>query len=143
MRWMRGIANAVLMVTLVKPVVRRMVARWRRQARESAAATIGVPMQELFEIALVEELAPPGPDLESDLLEDSEELTGRSTLRTMLVVVALAATIAVATAAVATLIRRRREARAARTEQSEWVAMPVGTATEQVDDRVVEEALVE
>ena len=63
MRWMRGIINAVLMVTLVKPVVRRMVARWRRRARESAATTIGIPVQELLEAALIAELAAPAADL--------------------------------------------------------------------------------
>ena len=58
MRVIHGVANAVLMVTLIKPMARLAVRRWRRQAQESRAAAIGVPMQELFEAALVEELAP-------------------------------------------------------------------------------------
>ena len=56
MRLVRGSVNAVLMVTLVKPVVRLFVARWRKRMQESAATTIGIPMQELMEAALIEEL---------------------------------------------------------------------------------------
>ena len=56
MNVIRRIGNAVLMVTLVKPVVRLFVARWRKRMQESAATTIGIPMQELMEAALIEEL---------------------------------------------------------------------------------------
>ena len=52
MRLVRGIVNAVLMATLIKPIVRLTVSRWRRRARESAAATVGIPVQELLEISL-------------------------------------------------------------------------------------------
>ena len=58
MKVIRGVANAVLMVTLIKPMARLTVGRWRKRVQESPAAVIGIPVQELFEAALVAELAP-------------------------------------------------------------------------------------
>lgn len=131
MRWMRGIVNAVLMATLVKPVVRRMVARWRRRARESAATTIGIPVQGLLEMALIEELTPPAADLQPSPAETPEQLAGRGMIRTVLIAGAVVTVIAVAAVAIGAMIRRRREAREAQAEGSEWVAVPVDASAEE------------
>lgn len=144
MRSMRGVANAVMMVTLVKPFVRLMVARWRKRAQESRATTIGIPVQELFEAALLEELAPPIAELQAVTEELVEEEAGRIAMRTVVIAsAAIAATVGIAVA-VATVIRRRREARAreAATEGSERVAIPIVTETVEAAE-AMEEALVE
>lgn len=142
-RWMRAIANAVLMATLVKPVVRRMVARWRRRAQESAATTIGIPVQELLEAALIEELVQTDVDLRPSPVETPEQLPGRGLLGSLFIVGAVVAVIAVAVVAGAALIRRRREAREAPADGSEWVAVPVDVSTEETEEAVAEEALIE
>ena len=130
MRLVRGTVNALLMVTLVRPIVRLMVSRWRKQAQESVPAAIALPMQELFEAALVEELSPPVVELELEPALEVEpeavveelilEEAGRSAIRILFVagVVITVATIAVA--AIANVIQRRRAAGA-----REWVAVPV------------------
>ena len=56
MRGIRTIINAVLVATLLKPMLRRSIARWRREARESAEATIVIPAQELLETVLSAQL---------------------------------------------------------------------------------------
>ena len=159
MRVIHGVANAVLMVTLIKPMARLAVRRWRRQAQESRAAAIGVPMQELFEAALVEELAPavealapavealaPTTDLEAGLADDIDVVeleqaeAGRSLIRVQLVGgLVIAVTTAVAYG-ISQLIRRRREAEAA---ERELVAVPVAGAEAEALDDVAVEALVE
>jgi len=143
MRWMRGIMNAVLMATLVKPVARRMVARWRRRAQESAATTIGIPVQELLETALIEELAVPAADRQPSPAETAEQLAGRGVIRTMLIAGAVVTVIAGAAVAIAALIRRRREAHEAQAEESEWVAVPVDASIEEAEETVAQEALIE
>ena len=142
MRWIRGITNAVLMATLVKPVVRRMVARWRRRAQESPA-TIGIAVQELLEAALIEELGASAADLQPSPGEAAEELAGRGTVRTMLIVGVVVAVIAGTAVAIAALIRRRREAQEAQAEGSEWVAVPVEAAPEEAEETVAQEALID
>jgi hypothetical protein len=131
---MRGVANAFLMVTLVRPIVRLAVSRWRRRAREAAPAVISGPMQELFEAALVEELSPPVVELEpmaeiepaedlEALAEEVAEVAGRSTLRTLVIAGGLVAVIAISVMTARALVQRRRAARADR----ELVAVPVET----------------
>ena len=143
MRWMRGIINAVLMATLVKPLVRRMVARWRRRARESAATTIGIPVQGLLETALMEELAAPAADLRPSLAETPEQLAGRGMMRTLLIAGAVVAVIAVAAVTIAAMIRRRRESREAQAEGSEWVAVPVDASIEEAEEAVAQGTPIE
>jgi flagellar biosynthesis/type III secretory pathway M-ring protein FliF/YscJ len=152
MRVIHGVANAVLMVTLVKPMARLAVRRWRRQAQESRAAAIGVPMQELFEAALVEELAPavealaPTTDLEPALAEDIDVVelvqaeAGRSFVRVLLMGGLVIVVTTAAAYGIVELIRRRREAEAA---ERELVAVPVeGDDAEALDD-LAPEVLVE
>lgn len=143
MRAVRGVINGVLMVTLIKPVVRVMVGRWRKRAQESPAAVIGIQMQELFEAALVEELAPPASELEvmpaeiADMTEDSE---GRSMFRLALLA-GIVIAVATATAyAVAGYIERRREAQA---QESELIAIPVEPESDETIEDAAQEALVE
>lgn len=142
MRSMRGTVNAVLLVTLVRPIVRRMVARWRQRAQESAASTIGIPVQELLETALIEELASSAADLESATAETSAELAGRSLTRTLLVAGALVAIAAGVAVAVAALIRRRRKTRAAPAGAPEWAAVPVETSSSETEGSLAEESAV-
>lgn len=153
MRVVRGVANAVLMVTLIKPMARLTVGRWRKQAQESPAAAIGIPMQELFEAALVEELAPAvealAPEvgeLEAALAEDIDVVelvqaeAGRSFVRLLLVGGLVIAVTTAAAYGIAELIRRRREAEAA---ERELVAVPVEGDEAEVLDEMSLEALVE
>ncbi len=143
MRWMRGIVNAVLMATLVKPMVRRMVARWRRRARESAATTIGIPVQELLEMALIEELALPTADLQPSPPETPDQLAGRGMPRTVLIAGAVVAVTAVAAVTIVAMIRRRRKGRAAQAEGSDWVAVPVDVSIEETEEAVAQGTLIE
>jgi hypothetical protein len=129
--------NAVLLATLVKPTARWMVARWRRRAREYPASAIAIPVQELIETALIEELASPAADLQSSA-EIAEEVAGRSLARTLLIAGAVAAVVAVSTLAVAALIRRRREA-----QSSEWVAVPVDAPVEEAEEAVAQESSID
>lgn len=126
MRLIRGVVNAFLMVTLVRPIVRLTVSRWRKRAREAAPAVISLPVQELFEAALIEELSPlvvepapladPGPSADAETLADLEtlaqdmvvEAAGRSTLRAVVIGGGLIAVIAISAVAIRSLIRRRR-----------------------------------
>ena len=159
MRVIHGVANAVLMVTLIKPMARLAVRRWRRQAQESRAAAIGVPMQELFEAALVEELAPavealapavealaPTTALEAVLADDvvivelAQAEAGRSLVRVLLVGGLVIALTTAAAYGVTQLIRRRREAEAA---ERELVAVPVEGDEAEALDELALEALVE
>jgi len=133
MRLIRGIVNALLMVTLVRPIVRLTVSRWRKQAREAAPALISVPVQELFEAALIEELSPPAVEIELEQAAEAEpleeletlaqavvvEAAGRSALRTLLLAGALLTVIAIAGVVIARVVQRRRAA------EAEWVAVPV------------------
>ena len=137
-RWIRGIVNAVLMATLVRPVVRRMVARWRRRAQESAATTIGIPVQELLEAALIEELAPANMDLQPSPAESPEQLARRGMLPTVLLAGAVVSVIAIAAVAIGVMIRRRREAREAQAESSEWVAVPMDVPIEEAEEAVAQ-----
>ena len=138
MNVIRGTANAILMVTLVKPVVRLFVARWRKRMQESAATTMGIPMRELMEAALIEELGGPvavSPAEPTDLMED---LGGRSTVRTVLLAGIVIVAVSGAAVGVAGLIRRRRE-QAERNRQRELVAVPIEASpseTEQVAEAV-------
>ncbi len=52
MRLIRGTINAILVATLVKPMARWTVARWRRRAREYAEETFVMPAQELYETTI-------------------------------------------------------------------------------------------
>lgn len=139
MRLTQGPINAVLMLTLVKPIVRRMVARWRRQAQESPAAAIGIPVQELLETALIEELGAAAVDLETELTEAEVVPRGRSTIRTLVIAGVLVAAATAAAIGVAKLVQRRREAKGA--NEREPVAIPIEPAAEAVAD-TAEEALV-
>ena len=143
MRWMPGIVNAVLMATLVKPVVRRMVARWRRRAQASAATTVGIPVQQLIETALIDELAPPAADLRPSTAETPEQLVDRGMMRAVLIAGALGTVIAVLVVAIAAVSRRRRKARETRPEESERVAVPVDMSIEEAEEAVPQEMLIE
>jgi hypothetical protein len=138
MRLVRGTVNAVLMVTLIKPVAHLMVSRWRKQVEESPAAAMGLPVQEMLESALLEELGATAVDPGAPAAETIELVEGRSFIRTLLVVGALVALSTGAAVAISRLIRRRRAQRA---EAGEWVAVPVDAAEEAVDD-VAEESLI-
>lgn len=140
MRMMRGLANAVLMVTLVRPIVRLSVSRWRKRARESAPAVISGPMQELFEAALIEELSPPVVELEPlaeveppvdlEALADEvvADVAGRSAVRTLVIAGSLIALTAVSVVAVRRVVQRRRADR-------ELVAVPIETeAAEAIEE---------
>lgn len=152
MRMMRGVTNAVLMFTLVRPIVRLSVSRWRKRARAAAPAVISGPMQELFEAALIEELSPPVVELEpladveppADLEALADEViadvTGRSVVRTLVIAGGLITVIAISAVAARTLVRRRRAARADR----ELVAVPVGAeAAEAIEEAEAIAASVE
>jgi hypothetical protein len=141
MRMVRGTVNAILMVTLIKPVVRLMVSRWRRQVQESPAAAMGLPVQELLETALLEELGANTAEIDAEeTAEATVELQqGRSTIRTLLFVGALAAMSTGMAVVVTRLIRRRREAQKA--EERELVAVPVETTAEAIGNEA-EEAFV-
>ena len=146
MRVVRGIVNAVLMATLIKPIVRLTVTRYRKRAQASPAATFGIPVQELVEAALIEELAPAAVALQVEDLqlapeEAIEDIAGRSAIRTLLIAGVVVVAIAGAAAAIATLIKRRREAR-----DAEWVAVPVEGSTEEAEEAEeaeIQEALID
>ena len=116
-----------------------MVARWRRQAQESPAAAIGIPVQELLETALIEELGAAAVDLETELTEAEVVPRGRSTIRTLVIAGVLVAAATAAAIGVAKLVQRRREAKGAK--ERELVAIPIEPAAEAVAD-TAEEALV-
>ena len=143
MRVVSGTVNAVLMVTLIKPMVRLMVGRWRKRAQESTAAALGIPMQELLEAALIEELASPALQAEAasaGIADIAEGAGGRSTLRLLLLTgVVVAVTTATAYAA-AGYIRRRREAQA---EERELVAVPIETLSPEEAEGVIQGALAD
>ena len=144
MRWMRGFVNAVLMVTLVKPIVRRMVGRWRRRAQESPATMIAMPMQGLLETALMEELAATAGDGQPAPVETSEQPADEGMGRTLLVVgVVVAVAVGVAVTVAAVNRRRRREGEAEQSEDSEWVAVPVEASIEEPQEGVAQGTLVE
>ena len=99
MRWIRGPINAVLAATLVKPVARWMIARWRRRARDYAEETIILPAQELLGSALPRQLALLDPGL--------PPAKGRGLLRTVLIVGVVTAIAAAGIWALVSLRRRR------------------------------------
>jgi hypothetical protein len=130
----------MLMATLVRPVVRIGVAKWRRRARQTGPAAISLPVQQLIEAALVDELSrsrPVPPSPATSPRDDANEM------RTVLVVAAVTVVVALSALAIATLIRRRRRARAAPVERPDWVAVRVDASTETVEDAVALEERVE
>jgi len=141
MRAVRGVVNGILMVTLIKPIVRVMVGRWRKRVQESPA--IGLQVQELIEAALVEELAVSGAEPEAaaeEIAEMVEEAEGRSALRLVLVA---GLVIAATTAAAYGIAELRRRRRAAEAKARELVAVPIeGGEIESLED-VALEALAE
>ena len=137
MNVIRRIGNAVLMVTLVKPVVRLFVARWRKRMQESAATTIGIPMQELMEAALIEELGGPVAESPAEPTELIEEIGGRSTVRTVLLAGIVIVAVSGVGFAVAQLIKRRRE-QAERDRQRDLVAVPIEARPSEVGQRADE-----
>ena len=134
MRWIRGIANAMLMATLVKPVVRFMVGRWRKRARESVPTAISLPVQQLIETALVEELSLSGDELKTPPAGTLEDPAGSGAFRRVIVAGSVLVAIAVLVAVIATTIRRRREAREAQAEGRDRVAIPVEVPTEKTEE---------
>lgn len=142
MRLIRGTANAVLMMTLIKPVVRLTVARWRKRVQASPAVAMGLPVQELLETALLEELGATAvnPDSETQR-EELVELPAadRSTVRTLLIVGALVALSTGAAIATTKLVQRRRKAQEAK--RRELVAVPVEALDEAVEE-VSQESLI-
>lgn len=141
MRSIRRLGNALLMVMLARPVTRVVVSRWRKRARESKAAPVALPLQELLEAALVEELGGPSAEAHPAAGESFEASVGRSTMRSLLIAGSLVAVIAIGAVAVAAVIRRRRAAR----EAEEWVAVAVETSTEEAEEakREAQEALAD
>ena len=137
MNVIRRIGNAVLMVTLVKPVVRLFVARWRKRMQESAVTTIGIPMQELMEAALIEELGGPVSESPAEPTELTEEIGGRGTVRTVLLAGIVIVAVSGAGFAIAQLIKRRRE-QAEQDRQRDLVAVPIEASPSEVDQRADE-----
>ena len=131
MRGIRTIINAVLVATLLKPMLRRSIARWRREARESAEATIVIPAQELLETVLSAQLESEASSLQPTP-EEVGNVAGRSILRTVLILGAVAALTAASAFAIAALRRRRRAAVTLEPEATkEPVAVPVEVPTEE------------
>jgi hypothetical protein len=141
MRVVRPIVNAVLMATLIKPMVKLTVSRWRRRAQESAATTVGIPVQELLEAALIEELAGPGVDAAEVVDEVIDEPAGRSLVRMVVITGALVVLSVGVSVTISRLIRRRREAQAA--HERELVAIPVDASGEEATESVPQEALID
>ena len=134
MRLIRGPINAILVATLMKPMTRWMIARWRRRAREYAEETFVMPAQELFETTIAPHLVAAEATeqvVEADIAEVIEELGGRSTRRTLLIIAAIAAAATAAVIIVAE-IRRRREA-AALADAKEAVTIPIDASGETAD----------
>jgi hypothetical protein len=151
MRLIKGIVNAVLMATLIKPMVRLTIGRWRKRVQESPAAALGIGVQEMFEAALLEELAPvvAEPEVvegavaeavsEAAAIETIEAEAGRSAFRILLMAgVLIAATTAVAYG-IAALLKRRRAAQVA---ERDLVAVPIQADPDEAIDDVAIEALV-
>ncbi len=141
MRVVGPIVNAVLMATLIKPVVKLTVSRWRRRAQESAATTVGIPVQELLEAALIEELAGPAVDEAEMVDEVIDEPAGWSLARTVLITGVLVVLSVGISVAISRLIRRRREAQAA--QEREMVAIRVDASGEGATETVPQEALID
>jgi hypothetical protein len=118
MRWIRGPINAVLAATLVKPMARWMIARWRRRARDYAEETIILPAQELLGSALPLRLALLDPGL--------PPAKGRGILHTVLIVGVVAA---IAAAGIWALVSLRRR-RSATVSQPQAAGDPVALAIE-------------
>ena len=140
MRVIRGTVNAILMVTLVKPMVRLTVGRWRKRVQESPAASLGIPMQELLETALLEELAPQVTELELVPADLDEPEAGRSRLRLLLLAGLAIAVVTATTYAVAGYLQRRREAQA---KERELVAVPIETPAPETVEDMAQEALAD
>ncbi len=138
MRVVRGAVNAVLMVTLIKPLARLMVGRWRKQVQESPAASLGIPMQEMLEAALVEELGTAAAETQASEIEATMTEAGRSTLRLLLAAGIVIAAATAAAYAVASYIGRRRKAQA---EGRELVAVSIETDSPEPIEDVAQEAL--
>ena len=138
MRLINGAVNAVLMATLLKPMARLMIGRWRRRIQESPAAAIGAQVEELFEAALVEELAPAiakATPAEIDEITDVAATSeGRSTFRMLLLAGFVIGLTAATAYGITGLVKRRRQAQAA---ERELVAVPIeDDATEAIDDAI-------
>ena len=140
MRVIRGTVNAILMVTLIKPMVRLTVGRWRKRVQESPAASLGLPVQELLETALIEELAPQVTELELVTAGLDEPEGGRSRLRLLLLAGLVIAVATATTYAVAGYLQRRREAQA---EERELVAVPIETPVPETVEDMAQEALAD
>ncbi len=138
MRVVGPVVNAVLMATLIKPVVKLTVSRWRRRAQESAATSVGIPVQELLEAALIEELAGPAPDASEMVDEVIDEPAGWSPVRTVLITGVLVVLSVAVSVAISKLIRRRREA-----QERELVSIPVDASGEGATEAVPQEALID
>lgn len=139
MRPIRRVVNAILMVTLVKPIVRLMVGRWRKRAQETAPAVISVPVQGLFEAALLEELSPRTLEAEPGLDEALAPAEDGRSIRSLLIVAGVLAAVTILVALAATVVRRRREASEAQADGTEWVAVPIEAEAETEE---AEESLV-
>jgi hypothetical protein len=129
----------MLVATLVKPTARWLIARIRRRAREQAPSAIVLPIEELLAQEFLEAAATsPLDDPDAGLQrETADELAGRSMVRTVIIIGALAALIAVSAWAITTVIRRRRLSEAAESQAiSEPVAIPVEVPVEEPEEAV-------
>jgi hypothetical protein len=143
MRAIKGVINGILLVTLVKPMVRVMVGRWRKRMQEMPATAIGIQVQELFEAALIEELAPTTIEPEAtaaDVTEVAASSEGRSVIGFVLVAGVVVAVVTASAYAVRELLRRRRPAHAA---ERELVAVPIELGEAEPIEDVALEALAE
>jgi hypothetical protein len=125
MRRFRPIVNAMLVTFVLRPMVRRSLARWTRGVRGSAEATIIIPARELLEGALPVRLeVEPAPlSLSSGTVDG---VSGRRILGPVLLVVAVATIAMVSALAIAALRRRRRAgAMLAPAGTREPVAVPI------------------
>jgi hypothetical protein len=136
MRLIRGPINAILVATLLKPIARRIIATWRRRARDYADETFIIPAQELLETALAPQLLLADSSLPAADAEAIGETGGRSVLRTLVIVGALATIVAATVVAVGYVRRRRAEVASQPEAAQEVVAVPIEASEEESEEVV-------
>lgn len=133
MKGIRSIINAVLVAVLVKPLLRRSIARWRRRAREAVEAvevTIAVPAQELMETVLAARLAPEAPS-HDPVTEETGGREGWAPLRIVLISIVVAGLATAVAVAIAAVRRRRRSTVSVEPAATkELVAIPIDVPAE-------------
>jgi hypothetical protein len=126
MQKIRSSVDAMLVSLLLKPMLRRSVARWRRQARQAAETTVVMPAQAWLGGVLAMQSGSGGP-AHLPGPEDPGDLARSDASRTVLIIGLVAGLAAILSAVVIAAIWRRRRAasRAQRSAQKERVAIPI------------------